>query len=140
MGDTFIWIDEETPVGEVDYGSKTALPLVGIENLRAVKAAFRSAGLTDSQIEDYFWNNAADLRESATSDAAWEFNVATDLEDSVGVSDLPCSGLSQAMQTSLVDRGAFGPADHVVRAVGSWGSRWHGDSCGGATAGISESS
>ncbi len=61
VGDTFIWIDENTPVGDIPYSPQARLPLVGIENLRAVKAAFWSARLTDDDIEDYFWNNAAEL-------------------------------------------------------------------------------
>jgi len=61
VGDTFVWIDANTPVGELEYSSNAALPLVGIENLRAVKAAFWCAGLNDSQVEDYFWGNATKL-------------------------------------------------------------------------------
>jgi len=61
IGDSFLWLDEDTPVGDVQYHSNLGLTLVGIENLRAVKAAFWSAGLSDGQIEDYFWNNAAEL-------------------------------------------------------------------------------
>ena len=61
VGDTFLWIDEDTPIGELEYASSAALPLVGIENLRAVKAAFWCLGLNERQIEDYFWGNAARL-------------------------------------------------------------------------------
>jgi len=61
VGDTFLWIDETSPLPEPTYVESYQLPLVGIENLRAVKAAFWSAGVTDSQVEDYFWNNAATL-------------------------------------------------------------------------------
>ncbi|HJN16033.1 MAG TPA: amidohydrolase family protein [Armatimonadota bacterium] len=61
IGDTFIWVDEATGIGKPEYAEARALPLVGIENLRAVKAAFWSAGLTDSQVEDYFWGNALRL-------------------------------------------------------------------------------
>lgn len=61
VGDTFLWVDEMTPIHAPAYAERFELPLVGLENLRAVKAAFRSTGLTDSQVEDYFWNNAAGL-------------------------------------------------------------------------------
>ena len=61
LGDTFIWMDQETPIDLPDYAQETGLPLVGIESLRAVKAAFWSAGLSDSQIEGYFWGNASAL-------------------------------------------------------------------------------
>ncbi len=46
-----------------EYSPNAALPLVGIENLRAVKAACWCAGLNDAQIEDYFGGNAAKLLE-----------------------------------------------------------------------------
>ena len=35
--------------------------LVGLENLRAAKAAFQMMKLGDRHIEDYFWNTAARL-------------------------------------------------------------------------------
>lgn len=61
VGDAFVWLDENTPVWEAAYCPTIMPTLVGIENLRAVKAAFWSAGLSDTQIEDYFWGNAANL-------------------------------------------------------------------------------
>jgi len=61
VGDSFLWIDEDTPLAAPVYAGDFTLPLVGIENLRAVKAAFEQMRLSDTQIEDYFWGNAARL-------------------------------------------------------------------------------
>lgn len=61
LGDTFIWTYESDDIPPPAYADRFELPLVGIENLRAAKAAFRLAKLTDAQVEDYFWNNAARL-------------------------------------------------------------------------------
>lgn len=61
VGDSFRWVDANTDFGELEYSSQTQLPLLGIENLRAIKAAFWSLGLSDTQIEDFFWGNAAQL-------------------------------------------------------------------------------
>jgi glutamate-1-semialdehyde 2,1-aminomutase len=60
LGDTFIWVDETSQIAPPAY-AELRLPLVGIENLRAAKAACRLARLTEAQIEDYFWGNAARL-------------------------------------------------------------------------------
>lgn len=61
LGDTFLWLDEDTPLDAPGYAGSWQLPLIGLENLRAAKAAFWAAGCGDSVIEDYFWNNAAAL-------------------------------------------------------------------------------
>jgi len=61
VGDTFVWLDERTPVWAPAYSPKTVPPLIGLENLRAVKAAFWCLGLNDTQVENYFWSNAANL-------------------------------------------------------------------------------
>ena len=61
VGDTFLWIDEASAIPAPGYVESLQLPLVGIDNLRAVKGAFWSARLSDSQIEGYFWDNAARL-------------------------------------------------------------------------------
>ncbi|MED5413733.1 MAG: amidohydrolase family protein [Candidatus Latescibacterota bacterium] len=59
-GDNFLWLYEETPVwGEKHV--KVQPVMVGLEHLRSVKWACWSEKLTDSQIEDVFWNNAARL-------------------------------------------------------------------------------
>lgn len=58
--DSFIWLYEETPV----WGEKHAAirpVLVGLEHLRSLKWACWSERLTDAQVEDIFWNNAARL-------------------------------------------------------------------------------
>jgi len=61
VADSFLWLYEDTPVWQVPYRDEIVPLLVGIENLRAVKAACWTLGLSDRQIEDYFWGNAAKL-------------------------------------------------------------------------------
>ncbi|MCY2963934.1 MAG: amidohydrolase family protein [Planctomycetota bacterium] len=58
--DSFLWLYEETPVWGEKH-SKIDPVLIGLEHLRSVKWACWSERLTDSQIEDVFWNNAAKL-------------------------------------------------------------------------------
>jgi glutamate-1-semialdehyde 2,1-aminomutase len=59
IGDTFLWLYEDT----VDWGTvaphgKIHPLFVGHESLRALKLAARRMKLSDSQIEDVFYNNA----------------------------------------------------------------------------------
>ncbi|MCH2212890.1 MAG: amidohydrolase [Fuerstiella sp.] len=59
-GDSFVWLYEQTPV----WGEKhTQIDpvLVGLEHLRSLKWACWSERLSDRQVEDIFWNNAASL-------------------------------------------------------------------------------
>lgn len=59
-GDNFVWLYEDSPV----WGEKHTLVepvLIGLEHLRSLKWACWSERLTDQQIEDVFWNNAARL-------------------------------------------------------------------------------
>jgi glutamate-1-semialdehyde 2,1-aminomutase len=65
LGDTFIWTTESDDVAPPVYADGFGMPLVGIENLRAAQAACRLMKLTDAQVEDYFWNNAARLLDLA---------------------------------------------------------------------------
>ena len=59
-GDSFIWLYENTPVwGEKHL--KLDPILVGLEHLRSLKWACWSEKLSDTQVEDIFWNNAARL-------------------------------------------------------------------------------
>lgn len=58
--DAFLWIFEDSKVWE-QGGQPFEPALVGIEGLRALKYACWSERLTDGQIEDIFWNNAAGL-------------------------------------------------------------------------------
>ena len=58
--DTFIWIYEKTPVWEENH-SLIEPVLIGLEHLRSLKWACWSEKLTDSQVEDIFYNNAAKL-------------------------------------------------------------------------------
>lgn len=63
VGDSFLWLGEN-----MDIWDSCAYPavgrgplLIGLENLRAIKAVFRMRTLKDSQIEGFFWANAAQL-------------------------------------------------------------------------------
>ncbi len=56
--DSFLWLYEHTPVWEQPNGSIKPV-LIALEYLRSLKWACWSAKLTDSQVEDIFWNNAA---------------------------------------------------------------------------------
>jgi glutamate-1-semialdehyde 2,1-aminomutase len=58
--DSFIWLYEETPVWGEKHLQITPT-LVGLEHLRSMKWACWSERLTDSQVEDVFWNNGARL-------------------------------------------------------------------------------
>ena len=58
--DTFIWLYENTPVWEENH-SHIEPVLIGLEHLRSLKWACWSEKLTDSQVEDIFYNNAAKL-------------------------------------------------------------------------------
>lgn len=58
--DSFLWLYADTPV----WGEKHLLVepvLIGLEHLRSLKWACWSERLTDTQVEDLFWNNAARL-------------------------------------------------------------------------------
>ncbi len=60
VSDTFLWLYEDTPVWTADYAGIRPVYIV-YEYLRTLKWACWSAALSDSQIEDIFWNNAAQL-------------------------------------------------------------------------------
>jgi len=58
--DSFLWLDEDTPVwGEKHAEIKPVL--IGLENLRSLKWACWSERLSDAAVEDIFWHNAARL-------------------------------------------------------------------------------
>jgi len=62
VNDYFMWLDEDFFVSNNDTKTGQVCPtLIGLENLRAVKAAFWALGLKDKEIEKYFWQNAACL-------------------------------------------------------------------------------
>jgi hypothetical protein len=57
LGDSFVMLTEDNPVWNVKYADITPA-LVGMEHLRSLKWACWAQGLSDSQVEDIFWNNA----------------------------------------------------------------------------------
>ncbi len=60
VADSFLWLYEHSPV----WGEKHTQihpVMIGLEHLRSVKHACWSERLTDKQVEDIFWNNAAKL-------------------------------------------------------------------------------
>ena len=58
--DTFIWLYENTPVWGENHAQINPV-LIGLEHLRSLKWACWSEKLTDSQVEDVFYHNAAKL-------------------------------------------------------------------------------
>ena len=59
-GFKILWLYEDSPVwGEKHQSIKPVF--TGLEHLRSIKWACWSENLTDNQIEDIFWNNAAKL-------------------------------------------------------------------------------
>ena len=57
VGDSFLWIEEHMPAWrDVLYEGKPIL--VGLENLRAIKAACETLDLSNRDVEAIFWNNA----------------------------------------------------------------------------------
>ena len=58
VGDSFLWLDQDAPVWDgVVYGKKPVL--LGLENLRAIRAACEMLNLSDGDVEAIFWDNAA---------------------------------------------------------------------------------
>ena len=58
VGESFLWLYEDSPAWkDVSYGARPML--LGLENLRAAKAAFEMMNLGAKEIEGYFWDNAA---------------------------------------------------------------------------------
>ena len=60
LGDNVHWIFPKDLPEDASSG-KARPTMLGIESLRALKVAAMSLRLTDSQIEDVFYNNAARL-------------------------------------------------------------------------------
>ena len=57
LGDSFTVIDGDNPAVRANQGD-VELALVGLEHLRSLKWACWAQGLSDTQVEDIFWNNA----------------------------------------------------------------------------------
>jgi len=58
------WMDEGVGFWQDPKEVNTVQPtLVGLENLRAAKAAYHMLNMGDKEIEDYFWGNAARILE-----------------------------------------------------------------------------
>jgi glutamate-1-semialdehyde 2,1-aminomutase len=57
---SFLWFYEQTPVWGEKYATIPPM-LVGLEHLRSLKWACWAERLSDNEVEDVFWNNAADL-------------------------------------------------------------------------------
>jgi len=58
--DSFVWLYEDSPVW-IEQHKQIKPVLIGLEHLRSVKWACWSERLSDRQVEDIFWNNAAEL-------------------------------------------------------------------------------
>ena len=57
VADSFLWLDEAMPIwNQVQYAGRPVL--LGLESLRAIKAACEMLTLSDRDVEDIFWNNA----------------------------------------------------------------------------------
>ena len=57
LGDSFAVLDADNPIFQAKHCAITPT-LVGLEHLRSLKWACWSQKLTDTQVEDIFWNNA----------------------------------------------------------------------------------
>lgn len=60
LGDNFLWLTPENTKLDAGYAD-VQFALVGHEALRTLKVAAMSLGLTDSQVDDIFLHNAAEL-------------------------------------------------------------------------------
>ena len=58
--DSFLWLHDDNPVWDAAFGKIPAV-LVGLEHLRSLKWACWSERLSDTAIEDIFYNNSARL-------------------------------------------------------------------------------
>ncbi len=60
VADTFLWLYDDAPVWQEKHTTIRPV-LIVLEHLRSLKWACQAVGLTDSQVEDVFHNNAARL-------------------------------------------------------------------------------
>ncbi len=61
VDDSFRFVYSQTPIWDEDFDRTTQPVLIGLEHLRSLKWACWSERLSDSQVEDIFWNNAVEL-------------------------------------------------------------------------------
>ena len=61
VADSFLWLYEDTPVWGDAKHKKIKPILIGLEHLGSLKWACWAEKLSDRQVEDIFWNNAAKL-------------------------------------------------------------------------------
>jgi len=62
VGDDFLWLYEDDPAWALPlHRGRIEPPLIGIDNLRATKAAAWAVGLSDTQVNGLFWENAVSL-------------------------------------------------------------------------------
>ena len=62
VNQALFWLVESEGFWQDEQVVRAVQPtLVGLENLRAAKAAFQLLNLGDREIENYFWGNAARL-------------------------------------------------------------------------------
>ena len=60
VADTFLWLYGDSPVWQAKH-TQVKPVLIALEHLRSLKWACMATGLSDSAVEDIFWNNAAEL-------------------------------------------------------------------------------
>ena len=63
IGDQYVWLTPEMLTDTKPFGENVMPVMQGYESLRALKLAAMSLRLTDSQVEDIFYNNLAALYE-----------------------------------------------------------------------------
>ena len=61
IGDEFLWLYEDTLDWKTISGVEIRPYLIGLESLRALKQAAQRLRLSDSQIEDLFYNNSRQM-------------------------------------------------------------------------------
>ena len=60
VADSFLWLQDDQPIWSTEYKQIEPV-LIGLEHLRSLKCATYALKLSDTAVEDIFWNNAAEL-------------------------------------------------------------------------------